>query len=140
MCDPTQTNMHTDVPHALVFERRVKLFFILPLLLLRKSPVKDDNKGLNVTIKQRLSLFKSNELPKLVVAYEKDIVSLQQSDKNTAPSYRKSTLYKKTIESIQLGQLKRARQMINSSGCSDPTPPYHHSDGIQIPQKKGCHT
>ena len=76
VCDPTQANIHPEVYYALALERRITLIFIIPLLLLRQSPVKDENRSLSVTIKQRLILFKSHELHELIVDYEKDIVTL----------------------------------------------------------------
>ena len=78
--------------------------------------MEDGNRSLNVTIKQCLSLFKSNELNKVISNYEKDIVTLQQREVNYMPSSSKSTLYKKRFELIQLGQLKIARQIKKSDG------------------------
>ena len=45
---------------------------------------------------------------------------MQQNESITAPSNNKSTLHKK-IGLIQLGQLKRARQMIKSNGRTETT-------------------
>ena len=102
-------------------ERSMKVFFILRFLLLMKSIKRNGNRSLNVTIKQCLTQCKNKDSDKLMADYENDIVLIQQLDIRTKPSNKKGALYENTVELIHLGQLKRMRQVINSSGCSDPT-------------------
>ena len=66
VCDPTQANIHPEVYYALALERRITLFFIIPLLLLKQSPVKDENRSLSMTIKQRWQVVMGAKHPNMM--------------------------------------------------------------------------
>ena len=110
--------------YELTLERRVKMFFIIPFLILRKTPDKSTPCPINNKIKQRLGMWKSRDYSTLIQEYERDVVYIQLMDEDTVPCNNKEANYRKTVELIRLGQLKRARANVTSKGCSDPTLPY----------------
>ena len=74
--DPTQG--HPNLPDFdLTLERRVKMFFILPFLILRKNPDKSVECPMNRLIKLRLALWKSRDYATLIQDYEKDVIFIQ---------------------------------------------------------------
>ena len=98
--DPTQACIHPEVPFELTIERRLKFFFLLPFLMLRKSIEKINTHPLNVQIIQRLSLWQIKQYSSITEEYERNIVLAQKADLSTNPSNKKEALYKRTVELI----------------------------------------
>ena len=123
-CNPAQSpNNHLD-SFELILERRIKMFFILPFLILRKSPDKQNRPSMNHTIRQRLAQWKSRDYATLIQDYERDVIYKQTNDNHSPPSNNKEASYRKTVELIRLGKLRRARHNVVSKGCSDPAIPH----------------
>ena len=78
---------------------------------------------MNHLIKLRLSLWRTKEYATLVKEYERDVIHIQTIDDYSPPSNNQEASYRKTVELIRLGQLKRARTNIVSNGVSDPNLP-----------------
>ena len=111
----------------LSIERRVKMFYIFPSLILRKPVLENSsNVPLKKIIKSRLNQWLHHEWSDLIKAFEADMVTVAETSRDTFGSNRDplESNYQKATALIQTGQLRRARQAILSTGASDPTIPH----------------
>ena len=124
LIDDADSTPHTDIPFPVALERRVKMFFILPFLMLRKPPDPAVKTSMNQAIRARLASWRSRDFATLIADYESDVVFLATQAHPSAPSNNREAAYRHAVELIKLGQLKRARATVTSNGCSDPTLPH----------------
>ena len=113
--------LHDNV--ELAIERRLKMFFVLPILIFRKV---DPEKKIQHEVRKRLMLWKAGKWAKLIGDLEADIAKCQRQDytHQQSPNSPDNVCRRRALELIRLGQMRRARQALTSSGCSDPQLPH----------------
>ena len=72
----TNYHLHQDTPFDAALERRIKMFYILLLLILRKLPGKLITISLNQAIWARLAMWHAKDLLTLIADYERDVLLL----------------------------------------------------------------
>jgi len=102
-------NNCSEVDIKFKIERRIKIFFLFPFLISRQNPDITHPCHINTLIKQRLSMWKLEELPTLIEDYKQYMVYIQTVKYSSPSSYNKKVNYQKLVDLIQLGQLHRVR-------------------------------
>ncbi len=106
----------------LKLERHIMMFFILPILLLRK--IKGDGKLLS-DLRTRFRHWKLNQWKELVEDLDADIVHVHDRTADSTPPNQKSTQelqvfnVRPGIELISEGQMSRGSKALLSKGISD---------------------
>jgi hypothetical protein len=113
-----------QVEYDLFMERRLKMFFLAPTLIFRK--INDTGTKIHHVVRRRLTDWRSNHLGKMIDNFEADLVKINSDDyvQSQSGSSEQLQLVKKVTELVQLGQMKKARQLLLSTGCSDPNEPH----------------
>ena len=113
-----------QVEYNLFMERHVKMFFLVPTLIFRK--LNDLGTKIHHMVRRRLTDWRSNHLGKMIDNFEADLVNIN-SNRYVQPQSESSEqlkMVKKVTDLVQLGQMKKARQLLLSTGCSDPNEPH----------------
>ena len=108
------------------------MFFLIPTLMLRKPTTNPNQANIGKCIKARLNRW-------VIAEFEMDVVLVGNTDSSNFGSKRdpKEANYHKASNLIKTGQLRRARQAILSTGCSDPTIPHIQEQmGAKFPKRK----
>jgi hypothetical protein len=113
-----------QVEYNLFMERRMKMFFLAPTLIFRK--LNDTGTKIHHVVRRRLTDWRSNHLEKMIDNFEADLVKINSEGyvQSQSGSSEQLQLVKKVTELVQLGQMKKARQLLLSTGCSDPNEPH----------------
>ena len=112
MMDPVTAPSYHDTPYAVALEGRIKFFYLIPFLVLRKCPDPAHANPINATIWVRVGLRKLGNLTTLVAVYERGIVFLGAIKKPSVPKSSRAACYCKTVKLIRHVQLKRVCQKI----------------------------
>jgi hypothetical protein len=104
--------------YEIKLERRIKMFFLFPCLILRKIK---GQKNVSNIIKQRLARCRDGDYLTLIEEFETDIAKIQSVDPNSLRSDKPQDVrnYERMIDLIKVGELSRASKALLSKGMSD---------------------
>ena len=108
-------------------ERRLKMFFLFWLLILRKPPSKQSPNGRRTSqlIKARLDAWLDNDWKSLLDKYEEDVVLLQSQSKPSSSSSvaQQAGNICECFKALSIGKINKATSSLLSLGTSNPSNP-----------------
>ena len=123
-CEEVTTAINTNASE-LTLERRIKWFFLLPILLLRKPPSAKPIRSTTIksALSSRLAAWKRQDFISLIVSYEQDVVdanNLNEAHQERTKEKRDEANLQRCLENLSMGKVGRGASSLLSKGTSNP--------------------